>query len=391
MVNQFPLAFYRMGPVWVELLDLGLQPVSFLLSPKLLTSLLARRFPALGTLLSRSSAMSLQLLIRTSTMLTLTTQSSLQVVSWVEEFGLRLQGGQLRLRVILFHLVNKFLASRIESSVHAAVPWEGDRVVMVQVNEDLCEELRALGCPIDNCDEPLPALAAEAPESLAADAPPDGRDAGSPVEVSVEGDSNDDSEEKVPERVVKLTDQAMKLEQRLLRFAKNPICDVCNQAGMLSRRVRRKPRDREEEPDPFEVSEFGNSPAADDIHVFKSPDESDALDKSHVVLCLRDKFTGLFAAFPGTDRSTSSIVNVLRKFVGHGVCSKPVTLVSDAADDFVAAAVEMGCVPPASIPNRFPRNAQLGREIRTFQEGSRASFLRAGFSMRPELWPVACR
>ena len=31
------------------------------------------------------------------------------------------------------------------------------------------------------------------------------------------------------------------------------------------------------------------------------------------------------------------------------------------------------------------------RLIRTFQEGVRASFLEAGFSIRPELWPVACQ
>ena len=160
---------------------------------------------------------------------------------------------------------------------------------------------------------------------------------------------------------------------------------------MLSRRVRRKPRVSEVEPDPLEASEFGEVIAADHIHAFRSPDDSDAPDKSYVVLCLRDKYTGLFAAFPGNDRSTNAVVVAVRKFVGRRVCSKPVTLVSDAADEFEAAAEEMGWNSSSSLPNRFPHNAQLEREIGTFQEGVRSSFLEAGFSIRPELWPVACR
>ena len=83
---------------------------------------------------------------------------------------------------------------------------------------------------------------------------------------------------------------------------------------MLARHVRRKPRDPEGELDTFEASEFGEAIAADHIHVFRSPDDSGSLDKSYVVLCLRDKFTALFAAFPGNDRSISAVVVALGKF-----------------------------------------------------------------------------
>ena len=294
---------------------------------------------------------------------------------------------------------NGVIRLRAKSVTHSTMPWKGDRVVMVlfsakhpsEVKEVHCEELRALGFPIDSCDEPLPAFAAEAPEGPAADAPPEGPEAGDVVEGSGELLQDDGSEDKVAERIVKLRDQAMSVEHRLFHFSKNPFCDICNQARMLSRCVRRKPRDSEVEPDPLEASEFGEVIAADHINVFRSPGDSDAHDKSYVVLCLRDKYTGLFAAFPGNDRSTNAVVAALRKFVGRRVCSKPVTLVSDAADEFEAAAGEMGWISSSSLPNRFPHNAQLEREIRTFQEGVRASFLEAGFSIRPELWPVACR
>ena len=319
---------------------------------------------------------------------------------WVEESGgtTPCPGDPSKLGKVL-NFKNGVIRLRAKRVTHATMPWRGDRVVMVlfsakhpsEVKEAHCEELRALGFPIDSCVDPLPAFAAKAPEGPAADAPPDGAGALDDDERSGELLHGNDSEDKVPGRVIKLRDQAMSLEHRLFHFPKNPFCDICNQARMLSRRVRRKPRDSEVEPDPLEASEFGEVIAADHIHVFRSPDDSDASDKSYVVLCLRDKYTGLFAAFPGNDRSTNAVVVALRKFVGRRVCSKPVTLVSDAADEFEAAAEEMGWISSSSLPNRFPHNAQLEREIRSFQEGVRSSFLEAGFSIRPELWPVACR
>ena len=155
--------------------------------------------------------------------------------------------------------------------------------------------------------------------------------------------------------------------------------------------MRRKPRDEDSEPALLEASEFGEVIAADHIHVFKSPSDSNAPGRECVVLCLRGRFTGLFAAYPATDRSTDSILTCLKRFVGRKVCSKPVSLVSDAADEFKLAAETLGWLHMPSLPNRFPHNSQLEREIRSFQEGVRSSFLEAGFAVRPELWTVACR
>ena len=175
-------------------------------------------------------------------------------------------------RVLSFK--NGVIQLRAKSVTHATMPWKGDRVGMVfsakhpsEVREVHCEELRALGFPLDSCDEPLPAFAAEAPEGPAADAPPEGPEAGDVVEGSGELLQDDGSEDKVAERIVKLRDQASSVEHRLFHFPKNPFCDICNQARMLSRRVRRKPRDSEVEPDALEASEFGEVIAADHIHV----------------------------------------------------------------------------------------------------------------------------
>ena len=163
---------------------------------------------------------------------------------WVEESGgtTPCPGDPSKLGKVL-NFKNGVIRLRAKRVTHATMPWRGDRVVMVlfsakhpsEVKEAHCEELRALGFPIDSCVDPLPAFAAEAPEGPAADAPPDGAGALDDDERSGELLHANDSEHKVPERVIKLRDQAMSLEHRLFHFPKNPFCDIYNQARMLSR------------------------------------------------------------------------------------------------------------------------------------------------------------
>ena len=206
-----------------------------------------------------------------------------------------------------------------------------------QISHELCDGLREPNFPNDFCG--VSAFAAEAPERLAAETPPGIGDADNPVEVPVEVDSKGDSEDKVPERVVKLRDQAMTLEHRLFDFPKTHsvmfvtklVCfhDVLEENHVIPIRS------------PI-LSKHQSSEKSLPQITFMCSDALDKTDKTYVVLCLRDKYTDIFDAFPGTDHSPASIVSSLRKFVGRRVCSKLVILVSDAADEFVAAADEMG-------------------------------------------------
>ena len=224
-------------------------------------------------------------------------------------------------------------------------------------------------------------VAASSSDSPAAPAPPE--DPG-PVAPAVgdrlvpEGDAR-----RVSARVQALRDEAVSKEHQLFHFQKNPSCDTCNRAKLLARRVRRKPRP-DHEPDEHAAKCFGEVIAADQIHVYRSPDSSSTPSREYVVLCIRNKFTGLFAAHPCTDRSTESVVVALRKFVGKKVTWKTVSLLSDAAETFEAAAKGLGWIHCPSLPNRFPHNSQMEREIRSFEEGVRSVFLNA-------LWPAACK
>ena len=160
--------------------------------------------------------------------------------------------------------VIKFSAKDV---VHSTQPWVGDRKVLVaytvfdpdKIDQPTVTDLTEAGFPIT-------------PESLAC----------ASSRVDAEGD-----ESKVPDRVKKLRDEAMSLNHRLFHFPKNPFCDVCNQAKLLSKRVRRKPRDPESDPDPLDASEFGEVIAVDHIHVFRSADDSNV--REYVVLCARDR------------------------------------------------------------------------------------------------------
>ena len=103
----------------------------------------------------------------------------------------------------------------------------------------------------------------------------------------------------VSARAQALRDEAVSKEHQLFHFPKNPFCDTCDQAKLLARRVRRKPRP-DHEPDEHGASCFREVIAADHIriHVYRSPDSSSTPSREYVALCIRDKFTGLFAAFP---------------------------------------------------------------------------------------------
>ena len=175
----FPLAF----TAWAELLDVGLQLIGFLwLLTKAFNKLARAKVPDFGytalCIFSNGPHCDFHNANLDNAIISLGGFTGGGV--WVEESGgtIPCPGDPSRLgRVLSFK--NGVIRLRAKSVTHATMPWKGDRVVMVlfsakhpsDVKEVHREELRALGFPVDSCDEPLPAFAAEAPEGPAADAP----------------------------------------------------------------------------------------------------------------------------------------------------------------------------------------------------------------------------
>lgn len=189
---------------------------------------------------------------------------------------------------------------------------------------------------------------------------------------------------RLPVSAVKARESALSLDHQLTHYPKNPTCDICNRARLYSRRIKaRRPID--EAVDLPKAEAFGQQLACDHLIVFKS-----AKGRSdHAVLIVQDCFSKVMNAYPTFSREASQLASHLKHFVG--LKSSSYTIVkSDAANEILRAVIDNGWLPEPSVPGRFPHNAALEREIRTFQEVCRSVFLQAGFAARPQLWPHAC-
>ena len=56
---------------------------------------------------------------------------------------------------------------------------------------------------------------------------------------------------------------------------------------------------------------------------------------------------------------------------------------SDNAKELESACNQMSWVPEPTLPNRWPHNSNLERDIRTIEEVTRAVHLQSGFQIRP--------
>ena len=86
--------------------------------------------------------------------------------------------------------------------------------------------------------------------------------------------------------------------------------------------------------------------------------------KSHHVV--RDVFSGTRVAYPMSRRTLQNHAKNFRHFFGLRPTSKPpVCLVKmDEAGELEGAASEVGLVPETSLPNRWPHNSVLERDVR---------------------------
>ena len=137
--------------------------------------------------------------------------------------------------------------------------------------------------------------AAPSPDGSAAPVPPDGDESG------------------VSERVRNLRDEAMSVHHWLSTFLRTPsVTSAIKQSSFRSALAQSHVTQKANQ---IQLRQFGEVIAIDHIHVFRSPDDSNV--KEYVVLCVRDRYTGLFAASPAKDSSTDSTVSSLRRFMGR--------------------------------------------------------------------------
>ena len=95
---------------------------------------------------------------------------------------------------------------------------------------------------------------------------------------------------------------------------------------------------------------------------------------------VRDLYSGARIAYPLSKRDVESHAKNFRHFVGlkANELATHTLIKMDEAQELEQAAHQVGFVPETSLPNRWPHNALLERDIREEKECCRVVHLQSG-------------
>ena len=106
-------------------------------------------------------------------------------------------------------------------------------------------------------------------------------------------------------------------------------------------------------------------------------------------LFIKDAYSGARMIITQTNHTKENNISGLQYFIGPNVSSSKIILKSDAAQELTGAAEALKWLPEPSLPNRWPHNSRLERDVRTVKEAMRSVHYQAGFDH--ELWPISFR
>ena len=202
------------------------------------------------------------------------------------------------------------------------------------------------------------------------------------------------SDKPPPSKEEALRAEAVSAEHLRTHFPKNPFCKICTLAKTTSMRVSHKPDGKRD--DMIDVPEAPFQQLATDDVILAKGDDHRGLGlggvKSHHVI--RDVFSGATVAYPVSRRGAQQHARNFRHFMGLKASSAtPVCLIKmDEAGELKVAAEEVGFAPETSLPNRWPHNAVLERDVREEKECCRAIHLQSGlpYDFHTHSLPYAC-
>eukprot|EP00435_Cladocopium_sp_Y103_P064106 s119_g25.t1 len=216
-------------------------------------------------------------------------------------------------------------------------------------------------------------------------APPAPAEGASP---SAPGKSPDEAKGKL------LREEALSEEHMRTHFPKNPYCRICNIAKNTSMRVaRRKDGKADDFVDP--PKRALEQLATDDVILAKGDGHFGigvgGIKTHHVI---RDLFSGARMAYPLSKRDIPSHAKNFRHFVGlkANEVSTKTYIKMDEAGELEQAAHQVGFTPDTSLPNRWPHNAILERDVREEKECCRSIHLQSGlpYEFHTYSFPYAC-
>ena len=190
----------------------------------------------------------------------------------------------------------------------------------------------------------------------------------------------------------RLRAEASSPEHKRAHFPKNPFCKICNIAKNTSTRVARKPGGSD---DLLDAPTAPYQQLTTDSVILAKGDEHTGIGvggiKSHHVI--RDAFSGARVAYPASKRDIPLHAKNLRHF--HGLkaneLAPPCLIKMDEAGELQGAAEEVGMIPETSLPNRWPHNSELERDVRE-EKGFRSTHHQSGlpYSLHTRSYPFAC-
>ena len=222
------------------------------------------------------------------------------------------------------------------------------------------------------------------PEGAAPSAPPKSLDDKLLVEL---GDG-------VPFKDDVLKKEATSPQHLLTHYPKNPYCPLCHIAKDTAMRVSHikdgKSDDGIDPPkEPFEQL------ATDDVILAKGSEHFGTgiggVKTHHVI---RDLYSGARVAYPMSKRDIESHAKNFRHYVGlrAGELATRTIMKMDEAQELEQAAHQVGFIPETSLPNRWPHNSILERDIREEKECCRVIHLQSGlpYEYHTYSFPYAC-
>ena len=246
--------------------------------------------------------------------------------------------------------------------------------------------------PVESVEDASPrssAVGSETAEAFAGGIPPHPDDDKTPIELAYDGD-----EARIADDPTMLKKAAFEEPHILTHYPKNSFCPVCQISKSTSKRISRKPDVKDDDfidppKGPYEQL------STDDVIMAKGEDFAGkgvgGVKAFHVV---RDTYSGARIAYPMSKRDASTHSKNFRHFLGlkaNEVATR-VLVKMDEAGELEQAAHEVGLIPETSLPNRWPHNAMMERDIREEKECCRAIHLQSGlpYSFHTHSYPFAC-
>ena len=163
--------------------------------------------------------------------------------------------------------------------------------------------------------------------------------------------------------------EAEHISHLLTHRYKNPYCDACVRAKMKHFKTFRGAFRRK-------LKKFGDLITFDYVDTRQVRDDASMIERE--VLVVRDRFTGMIAAYPSANKSTEDVVTAVKRFMGRHIIREAY---GDLAPQYEKAMKELKIPYDHSLPGRAQSNSLAERNNQFIITTTTACLLQAGLPL----------